>query len=239
MEFLFFTPKNTRRFHEGHGGVDLRSYRLSLSRWSLVSYRHVACRLSLVSLLISLMNSTPTPGHEGLFEAGLRLFAGRGIDGVSEADLLQAAKVSRGQLVYHYGSKEGLLAALMKQSLDLQRQALPELSPGEAPAAYLQAQLKRLARSWQGQPLAWQLYLRLRQYPATREWLDVRGEQAWHDRFLAGLVTAYRELGHRDARERAQAFDTFCQGLLWQFCLEPATFPLEERVRWFVEIHCQ
>ena len=51
-------------------------------------------------------------GRARLIEAALRLFAERGFDGVTVRDLATASGVSVGLINHHFGSKEGLRAAV-------------------------------------------------------------------------------------------------------------------------------
>lgn len=47
-----------------------------------------------------------------LIEVGRELFADNGFDGVSQAELVRAAGVTRGALYHHFDGKEGLFAAV-------------------------------------------------------------------------------------------------------------------------------
>ncbi|MFF0492998.1 TetR/AcrR family transcriptional regulator [Nocardia sp. NPDC004068] len=50
-----------------------------------------------------------------LEQAGRRLFAERGYAGVSAAEIVAAAGVTRGALQHHYGDKRGLFVAVLEQ----------------------------------------------------------------------------------------------------------------------------
>jgi TetR/AcrR family transcriptional regulator len=50
-----------------------------------------------------------------LLEVGTRLFAERGLHGVSIRELAQEAATSISMISYHYGSKEGLYSAVLQQ----------------------------------------------------------------------------------------------------------------------------
>lgn len=47
-----------------------------------------------------------------LIDAGRRLFASHGFDGVSQAEVVRSAGVTRGALYHHFDGKEGLFAAV-------------------------------------------------------------------------------------------------------------------------------
>ncbi|MEL3889211.1 TetR family transcriptional regulator [Ferrovibrio sp. MS7] len=58
-----------------------------------------------------------------LLAAATRLFARRGFSGVSVRDIALAAKVNHGLVHRHFGSKEGLLRAVMQHQADTLAQA--------------------------------------------------------------------------------------------------------------------
>ncbi|WP_430396673.1 TetR family transcriptional regulator [Ferrovibrio sp.] len=58
-----------------------------------------------------------------LLAAATRLFAQRGFSGVSVRDIALAAKVNHGLVHRHFGSKEGLLRAVMQHQADMLAQA--------------------------------------------------------------------------------------------------------------------
>ena len=64
------------------------------------------------------MARSPEPARRRMLDAALRLFAARGIAGVSLREIRIAAKqANAGALHYHFGSKEGLLKALLEREL--------------------------------------------------------------------------------------------------------------------------
>lgn len=64
------------------------------------------------------MPRSPEPARLQLLDTALRLFAARGIQGVSMREIRLAAKQrNAGALQYHFGSKEGLLRALLEREL--------------------------------------------------------------------------------------------------------------------------
>jgi AcrR family transcriptional regulator len=64
------------------------------------------------------MPRSPEPARRQILDAALRLFAVRGVAGVSLREIRIAAKQrNAGALHYHFGSKDGLLRALLEREL--------------------------------------------------------------------------------------------------------------------------
>ncbi len=83
------------------------------------------------------MPRSSEPARRQLLDASLRLFAAQGIAAVSLREIRLAAKQrNAGALHYHFGSKEGLLRALLEQELPLlvtRRRALLAAATAAAP----------------------------------------------------------------------------------------------------------
>lgn len=55
--------------------------------------------------------------NERILDAGVRLFAAHGYDGVSMTDLATAAQVSKANIFHHYANKDALYAAVLKHAV--------------------------------------------------------------------------------------------------------------------------
>ena len=69
-----------------------------------------------------------------LMEAGARLFAERGFDGATVEGIVEAARVNKAMVSYHFGGKEPLYAAILEESFALLRERTTALrgAPGQA-----------------------------------------------------------------------------------------------------------
>lgn len=68
-----------------------------------------------------------------LIDAGRHLFGSKGFDGVSQAELVRAAGVTRGALYHHFDGKEGLFAAVyqeLQQEITARIVSAAEREPG-------------------------------------------------------------------------------------------------------------
>src|SRR5690349_16281167 len=54
--------------------------------------------------------------RESIMATALHLFAQRGIDAVSLNEIVQAAKVNAAAIHYHFGSKDGLIEAILRRN---------------------------------------------------------------------------------------------------------------------------
>ncbi len=88
--------------------------------------------------------------REKLLQATVDHVATNGIGDLSLRQLAAAIGTSHRMLVYHFGSKEGLLVAVVRAVEDRQREALAAIDPGSPPA-------EQARRIWQGlaDPAMW------------------------------------------------------------------------------------
>lgn len=80
-----------------------------------------------------------------LLEEALRLFARRGVDAVGVQEVVDAAGVTKPTLYHHYGSKEGLVKALVDRGFQHLNAALDSLGPYDRD---LPGYLERQAGLW-------------------------------------------------------------------------------------------
>ena len=76
-----------------------------------------------------------TGGRERLIRAAGRLFAEKGYAGTSVRDILRAASVTAPVLYYHFGNKEGLWIALVREAMATFDEALENALAGAGSAA--------------------------------------------------------------------------------------------------------
>ena len=62
---------------------------------------------------------TSTESRELILTAAAELFAAKGYRQTTFADVAERSGISRGSIPWHFGSKEGLLLAVLERSVDL------------------------------------------------------------------------------------------------------------------------
>ncbi|GAA1033415.1 MULTISPECIES: TetR/AcrR family transcriptional regulator [Amycolatopsis] len=76
-----------------------------------------------------------------LFEATLRLSASRGLVGLTVDDIAAEAGVAKGTVYYNFGSKDGLVDALLRFGVDLLAGRLRAAGTDDDPLAVIEAQV--------------------------------------------------------------------------------------------------
>jgi TetR/AcrR family transcriptional regulator len=85
----------------------------------------------------------PEGSRAAILEAATRIFASRGFVGASMRDITEASGISKPVIYYHFGSKEGLYAAVKQKLADCDRQSVGIDRADERPTD-LRAELWRL-----------------------------------------------------------------------------------------------
>jgi AcrR family transcriptional regulator len=106
-------------------------------------------------------SKSPTP-RDRLLEAAVEYAAANGIGDLSLRRLAEALGTSHRMLIYHFGSREGLLVEVVRTVEERQREALAELdaAPDATPEEVGQAMWNRLADEslWPLERLFFELY---------------------------------------------------------------------------------
>jgi len=74
-----------------------------------------------------------TEKQEKILHSALHLFAQKGFDGTSTRQVAQRAEVSEGLIFRHFGSKEGLLEAILKRGEEMAAEAVKPVLEATAP----------------------------------------------------------------------------------------------------------
>ncbi len=72
--------------------------------------------------------------RQALLDAGARLFAERGFEGTTVEEIVDAARVNKAMVSYHFGGKELLYAAILEESFALLRERTTGLRTASGPA---------------------------------------------------------------------------------------------------------
>ncbi|MDR2320734.1 MAG: TetR/AcrR family transcriptional regulator [Microbacterium sp.] len=189
--------------------------------------------------------------RESLLEAAIGVFAERGIDGATIADITGRAGVAQGLVNYYFGGKEQLVQAVIDRWFDMLlgiAHSGPPPVPGSAPegqapppsAASLPPEVRlaaiidtALGMTAVALPLQ-RVVVALQQQPTTRA-LFAQGER----RHMAGVVAAedavrsiFRDRGDADPALEEIMLRSTLDGIVGQCIVYGDSYPLEEARRW-------
>ncbi|MFJ4165373.1 TetR/AcrR family transcriptional regulator [Microbacterium sp. NPDC089698] len=189
--------------------------------------------------------------RESLLEAAIGVFAERGIDGATIADITGRAGVAQGLVNYYFGGKEQLVQAVIDRWFDmllgiahsgpppvpgraLEEQALPPSAASLPPEVRLAAIIDTaLGMTAVALPLQ-RVVVALQQQPTTRA-LFAEGER----RHMAGVVAAedavrsiFRDRGDADPALEEIMLRSTLDGIVGQCIVYGDSYPLEEARRW-------
>ncbi len=168
-----------------------------------------------------------------LLAAAADLFAAQGIDAVSVDAVGEAAGRTSGAVYAHFGSKQGLLLALLDAWRDLLLTVLlAEVAVSDSPADQLAAVWTNLADASAGQTATWsllehELWLRAARDPEVAEVLRVRNAEAvqYSARQLEGWTTAVGAHPSSTPTDLAVLVKALLTGLALQRRLDPDSVP--------------
>ena len=168
-----------------------------------------------------------------LLTAAADLFADQGIDAVSVDSVAEAAGRTSGAVYAHFGSKQGLLLALLDAWKDsVLTVLLAEVAVSDSPAGQLAAVWSNLSGSSDDKSSRWpvleqELWLRAARDPEVADILRVRNAEAlrYSARQLEGWTTTVGAEPTTPPTELSILVKALLTGLALQKRLDPATVP--------------
>lgn len=140
-----------------------------------------------------------------LIDRALALFGARGYDAVSVQEVVEAAGVTKPTLYHYFGSKRGLLDALLRERLSGLQQAVSSAAQYHGD---LTLNLRRLAEAYfdfaRRQPALYQFLLSTQYAPQRSEAYQAASER--HEQLLETVMRLFEEaLPHMQGRQRGYA----------------------------------
>lgn len=170
----------------------------------------------------SLMISNKTK----ILQTALQLFAERGYDGTATSLIAKEAGVSEGLIFRHFGSKAGLLEAIMLEGLaqiaETMRAYETDMDPREAILAHID-QSVRLMRE---QAVFWRFVQQVRFQPAVMAAAAPRIAAA-NQFILTRLTEQFAKLGAPQPALEAAVLFALIDGITIHFLQLPGDYPLE------------
>jgi AcrR family transcriptional regulator len=174
-----------------------------------------------------------------LLDAAADLFAEQGIDAVSIDAVAEAAGRTSGAVYAHFGSKQGLLLALLDAWKDsLLTVLMAEVAVSDSPSGQLGAVWENVADASGDGTGRWsllehELWLRAARHPEVADILRIRSADArrYSARQLAGWTAATGAQPSVPPDELAVLVKALLTGLAMQRRLEPDTVPDDLAIR--------
>jgi len=145
--------------------------------------------------VITYKNSLNASAH--ILRVVLRLFAAKGYDATTTLRIAKAADVSEGLIFRHFGSKQGLLEAILAQLLQRMQQLLGPILMETEPRRVIEKYLALPFEIPESEYDYWQLQFRLKWDPA---YFQPEKLKPLKDK----LTETYRTLGYADPELEAQ-----------------------------------
>lgn len=155
--------------------------------------------------------------REHIIKTSIQLFVKNGYLSISMDQLAKEAKVSRGLIIYHFGSLEGLLHEVIRR-IGLALSNWYSLAK-QQPNAHEKFQF--LVIEWikmlKEDISLWQLYLIFLSHQETENIITPLVIIPFEESFHPFLSDIFRELGHTQPAYAINVFDTFRTGLIHSF----------------------
>ncbi len=160
---------------------------------------------------------TSQRSKDHLIEVATKLFAEEGFGAVTETQLLDTAKVSRGILVYHFHDKTGVLREILRQQIPLFLQILPSKSHISTPEDNLVFAIQRWISFLNEHKLFWQCYFPLTISPQYRPYIYYPTLDDFYENYHQFLLNNFRQIHQHAPDKEVMAFEIFRKGLFSTF----------------------
>jgi len=147
----------------------------------------------------------------------MKLFAEKGFGTVTETQLLDVAKVSRGILVYHFHDKTGVLREILRQQIPLFLQVLPSKSHISTPEDNLLYVIRHWSSFLHEHKLFWQCYFPLTISPQYRPYIYDPTLEEFYENYNQFLLENFQQIPGHDPEKEVMAFEIFRKGLFNTF----------------------
>lgn len=165
--------------------------------------------------------------REQILESAVDLFARHGFEGTSVRMIADAADVSAGLLYNYFESKDDVLRAIFRRSMEDVQESFARAAVGDTPAE----RVRRLVRAALDVVLEhlsfWRLTYAVRMQPAVMESLDDR-VAAWMEAIRRDLEHRLREVGSDAPALDARVLFAAIDGAAQHYAMDPAEYPVDE-----------
>lgn len=162
-----------------------------------------------------------------LLHSALQLFAEQGYDATSTMAIAKGADVSEGLLFRHFGSKQGLLKAIIAEGLNQVVETLKPLAELKEGENAIALHLKLTAEALKQHTQFWRLLHTLRFNDKVRLLMQADLEKS--QMFINTALQAYfKQIGSKSPKAEAQLYFAAVEGITLHYLENPDKYPLNE-----------
>ncbi len=163
---------------------------------------------------------------ENILHTALRLFAEQGYDRTPTSQIAREAGVSEGLIFRHYGSKAGLLAAIIRAGVTQVDASMAAYERETDPRAAIVRHIEDAFRGVREQAAFWRLVHQMRHQPAV---LETAGQQIgdFQRGVAARLGANFQALGAAHPELEALLLFALIDGIAIQYVQAPDQYPLD------------
>lgn len=162
-----------------------------------------------------------------IMDAALTLFSRHGFDGTSVRMIAEECGVAQGLMYAHFESKDALLQALFRTSMEDVQASFSVGGVEKNPRARLRAYILGIGPMIRKHQQFWRLSYGVRMQPAVLKALGP-GLHDWTRVVLRTLESFLDEAGVKDADVEARVLFAVIDGICQHFVIDPRRYPLDE-----------
>ncbi len=164
---------------------------------------------------------------ELVLNTALNMFAEQGYDNSATLAIAKAAGVSEGLIFRHFGSKEGLLKAIIAEGLAQVGETLKSMAELKEGDDAIAIHLKLTAEALKQNTRFWQLIHTLRFNEKAK--LLMKDDVEKSEAFITGVLQNYfKRMGLKNPKAEAQLYFAMVDGIALHYLENPAKYPLTE-----------
>lgn len=171
---------------------------------------------------------------EQILQTALRLFAENGFDGTPTSRIAREAGVSEGLIFRHYGSKAGLLEAILQQGKSQVDESMQPYRRDADPRTAIVQHIQESFRLIRENASFWRLVHQLRHQQAVQQSAEQQIE-AFKQSVVMQLAVPFRLLGAAQPVEEALLLFALIDGVTAQYVQMPDVYPLDAMQEFIIQ----
>lgn len=165
---------------------------------------------------------------ELILQTALRLFGEQGYDHTPTSQIAKQAKVSEGLIFRHYGSKTGLLAAIIQEGMaQIAATMRPYSEPTVGPRHAILQHINLSITAFREHKNFWRLATSIRFQPAVHEAAEALLEEV-NQFIVKNLTENFERMGTAEPQQEALLLFALIDGICLHWLQDPEHYPLDD-----------